>query len=240
MLPGSTPRRLCCACGEFYMDFAQYQSGKWITTPHTCCKTCYLRNKPPRPRYPKHNSNDTDPDPPPFVAPVIAAARGPFSGHPRLDIRISMPLASGPFDVDVPGAVVDSGAQVCLLPEQTLRGFLTPTNCCNPLKTPVRMANANTISIKGVVEGTISAVSNTGECLYHTGKIYVASGIKDCYISCDAMRDLRIINEHFPLPGSSDGPSCGLCVAAAKDDAPTCNCPRRSTPPPAPKTTFPG
>ena len=48
--------------------------------------------------------------------------------------------------------------------------------------------------------GTVSAVSNTGERLYHTGKIYIASGIRDCYISCDAMRDLRIINEHFPLP----------------------------------------
>ena len=52
MLPSATPRRLRCACGEYYMDFAQYQSGKWNTSPHTCCKACHLRNKPPRPRYP--------------------------------------------------------------------------------------------------------------------------------------------------------------------------------------------
>ena len=171
MLPGATPRRLCCACGEFYMDFAQYQLGKWNTSPHTCCKACHLRNKPPRPRYPKHNSNNTDPDPPPFVAPVVAAAKGSFSGHPRLDIRISMPSASGPFDVVVPGAVVDSGTQVCLLPEQALRGFPSPTNCCDPSKTSVCMANADTITIKGLVEGTISAMSNTNERLYHNGKI---------------------------------------------------------------------
>ena len=96
------------------------------------------------------------------------------------------------------------------------------------------MANADTITIKGVVEGTVSAVSNTGERLYHTGKIYVASGIQDCYISCDAMRDLKIINKHFPLPGSSDRPLCGLCVAAPKADEHACDYPRRSGPPSAP------
>ena len=70
------------------MDFAQYQSGKWNATPHTCCKAYYLCNKPPKKRFPKHNSNETDPDPPPFIAPVIAAAKASFSGHPRLNIRI--------------------------------------------------------------------------------------------------------------------------------------------------------
>ena len=110
---------------------------------------------------------------------------------------------------------MDSGAQVCLLPEQALRGLPTPTNCCDPLKTPVWLANADKITFKGVVDGTISAVSNTGERLYHASRIYIASGIRDCYISCDAMRDLKIMNEHFPLHGSSDGPSCGLGVATA-------------------------
>ena len=145
-----------------------------------------------------------------------------------------MPSPSGSFDVDFPGTVVDSGAQVCLLPEQLLRGFPTPTNCCNPLKSPVCVANADAIFVKGVVKGTISAVSNTGERLYYSGRIYIASGIKDCYISCDAMRDLRIINEHFPLPGYSDGPSCGLCAAAAKVDNSTCKCPRQTPPLAAP------
>ena len=216
------------------MDFAQYQSGKWNATPHTCCKACHLRNKPPRKRFLEHNSNEEDPDPPPFVAPVVASAKASFSGHPRLDIRISMPSASGTFDIDIPGAVVDSGAQVCLLPEQALRGFPTPTNCCDPLKTPVRMANADAITVKRVVDGTISAVSNTGERLFHSGRIYIASGIRDCYISCDAMRDLKIINERFPLPGSGDSPSCGLCVAAAKTDETPCDCPRRTAPPTPP------
>ena len=234
MLPSATPRQLRCACGDYFMDFAQYQSGKWNSSSHTCCKACHLRNKPPRQRYPKHGSNDAGPNPQQVDAPLVAAATASFSGHPRLDVRISMPSASGPFDIDVPGAVVDSGAQVCLLPEYAVKGFPAPTNCCDPSKTPVRMANADTISVKGVVMGTVSAVSNTGERLYHTGKIYIASGIRDCYISCDAMRDLRIINEHFPLPGSGDPPSCGLCVAAAKADVPPCDCPPRTGPPPTP------
>ena len=119
------------------MDYAQYQSGKWNATPHTCCKACHLRNKPPRKRYPKHNANEMEPDSPPFVTPVIAAANASFSGRPRLDVRIVMPLAMGYFDINIPGAVVNSGAQVCLLPEQALCGFLSPTNCCNPLQTPV-------------------------------------------------------------------------------------------------------
>ena len=69
------------------------------------------------------------------------------------------------------------------------------------------MANADAITVKGVVDRMISAVSNTGKRLYHSGRIHIASGIRDCYISCDAMRNLKIINEHFPLPGSSDGAS---------------------------------
>ena len=28
LLPGSTPRRLRCTCGKFFMDYAQYQSSK--------------------------------------------------------------------------------------------------------------------------------------------------------------------------------------------------------------------
>ena len=52
------------------------------------------------------------------------------------------------------------------------------------------------------------------------------------------MRDLKIINEHFPLPGSSDGPSCGLCVAAVKADDSTCDCLWRA-PPPAPPPFLP-
>ena len=42
---------------------------------------------------------------------------------------------------------------------------------------------ADDISVKGVVKGTIFVVSNTGKWLYHSGRIYIASGIKDCYIS---------------------------------------------------------
>ena len=34
-----------------------------------------------------------------------------------LNIRIFMPSSSGGFDIDIPGAIVDSGAQVCLLLE---------------------------------------------------------------------------------------------------------------------------
>ena len=61
---------------------------------------------------------------------------------------------------------------------------------------PVRMANADVIEIKAVVDGIISAVSNTGKRLYHSGRIYIASGIRDCYISCNTMRNLCIINKH--------------------------------------------
>ena len=48
------------------------------------------------------------------------------------------------------------------------------------------------------------------------------------------MRDLRIIKEHFPLPGTSNAPLCGLCIAAARTDNIPCDCPCRVMPPPAP------
>ena len=111
---GILPRQLHCACGKYFADYAQFRSGKWNTMPHIRCKTCHLKNKPPRHCFPKHNLLETGPQS------FVAAAKASFSAHPRLNIRISMPSLCG-FDVDIHGAVVDSGAQVCLLPEQAIR-----------------------------------------------------------------------------------------------------------------------
>ena len=45
--------------------------------------------------------------------------------------RTQRPTGRAPFCAA--GAVVDSVAQVCLLPEYAFHGFPTPTNCCDPL-----------------------------------------------------------------------------------------------------------
>ena len=127
---------LCCACGKYFADYAQFQSGRWNTTPHLCCKACHLKNKPPRRRFPKHNSLETDP--PLFNAPLIASAKASFSAHPRLDVCISMPSPCGGFNVDVPGAVVNSSAQVCLLPKHALRRAATRPQHRHAWPTPSR------------------------------------------------------------------------------------------------------
>ena len=182
--------------------------------PHTHCKAFHLKNKPPRRRFPKHNLLKMDS--PPFETPYVAAAKASFSAHPHLDIRISMPSSCGGFNIDIPGAVVDSGAQVCLLQEQAIRDLpsrrhvATLPQCQSAWPMPTRSRSRPSST-------AISALSNTSERLFHSGRIYIALGIRDCYISCDAMRNLRII-KHFPLLGLSNAPSCGLCVAAARTD----------------------
>ena len=75
--PSVTPPRLRCACGKFYADYAQFQSG-------THFKACHLKSKSPCRCFPKHNLLETDPLP--FDAPFIAVAKASFSAHPRLQM----------------------------------------------------------------------------------------------------------------------------------------------------------
>ena len=130
LLPNVTPSRLRCACGKFDSDYALLQSGKWSTKLHSWCKACHLKDKPPRCRYLKHGSMETDP--PPLDLPFIAAALASFSAHPRLDSRIYLPSGCGHFNIGVAGPVIDFCAQVCLLPEYAIHRFPTPTPCCDP------------------------------------------------------------------------------------------------------------
>ena len=240
---GVRPKEMRCACGQKYMDFAPQANGVWNRTPHKSCKKCYLAAKAKR-RQQKHASAVTDGDAEPidvpdslqFCSAEFGAARRPGrrAGHPRLDVRISMPTSVGDVDIDVTGAVADSGSQVCLIPESALEAFPDPIECCDPSSVPVRMATSAAMSIVKVFQGRISATTGTGDRLSHEGRVYVARGISECYLSCDAMRSLRIIDEHFPTAGAAKASDCGLCVAASSTDASDCACRERTLPPEAP------
>ena len=115
-----------------------------------------------------------------------------------------MPSRSGPFDIKVMGAVADSGAQVSIFPSKMLQGNTPITFAPSPSKTDIRGADGSSLSVTGVVDSTVSATNQSGEIISSKVRFYVVNNVSECYLSCDAMRGLKIVNEHFPEAGSGN------------------------------------
>ena len=126
------------------------------------------------------------------------------ASHPRLPITVTMPSRSGPFDIKVMGAVADSGAQVSIFPSKMLQGNTPITFAPSPSKTDIRGADGSSLSVTGVVDSTVSATNQSGEIISSKVRFYVVNNVSECYLSCDAMRGLKIVNEHFPEAGSGN------------------------------------
>merc|ERR1711911_85538 len=74
----------------------------------------------------------------------------------------------------------------------------------NHSRTDVRGADDSPLDVVGVVDATVSAASPTGEHISTPARLYVVDNVTECYLSCDVLRGLRIVNEHFPEPGSGN------------------------------------
>ena len=150
------------------------------------------------------------------VAPLTVPTEAEHpSAHPRLPMAIEIPSKSGPVTVRVSGAVADSGAQVSILPNRMLKNKSLVTFSPHKGRTDIRGADDSPLNVVGVVDATVSAASPTGEHISTAAKIYVVDNVSECYLSCDVLRGLRIVNEHFPEPGSGDRHDCSLCTVSA-------------------------
>ena len=132
------------------------------------------------------------------------------SAHPRLPVSVELPAKKGPVTVKVAGAVADSGAQVSILPTRLLRNKGQITFSPHAGNVDIRGADDSPLHIIGVVEAMVSASSPTGEHISTPARLFVVENVSECYLSCDVLRGLRIVNEHFPEPGSGDRHDCSL------------------------------
>ena len=91
-----------------------------------------------------------------------------------------------------------------IFPSKMLQGNTPITFAPSPSKTDIRGADGSALVVTGVVDSTVSATNQSGEIIATKVKFYVVNNVSECYLSCDAMRGLRIVNEHFPEAGSGN------------------------------------
>ena len=68
-------------------------------------------------------------------------------------------------------------------------------------KVDLSAANGAKMNVTGVVNAHINATSTSGEQFHTTTKVYVVSNVDECYLSCDVLRGLKIIDNDFPEAG---------------------------------------
>ena len=248
-----TPREKNCYCGNRFFDYVVRKNGSCNQRPYEECKACFERGKNAKKAgkcAAAEIGSESDGDDVPIGArlsaarlvnagPVVdhalkasvaASESGPGS-HPRLDVKFSVASKEGPHEISVRGAVADSGAQVCILPVKYVNKLPPIPNCRNAHLAQLKGADNGELDVSGVVEATLSATTNTGEKISTPATLYIVDNVDECYISCAAMKGLRIIDEHFPSPGARKDHECRLCASTATSD---CKCTPRSMPPSRP------
>lgn len=153
-----------------------------------------------------------------------------------------MPTFTRASNIGTVSATADTGCQSCLagvtlLPKLGLQA-------CHLIPTKMRMtaANSNGIKILGALPLRISGISPTGDhCITHQ-IVYFTDSTDRCFLSKQACMALGIIPATFPTLGAA-GSSSDIVGSTASDTTsftshPSCECPRRQTPPPRP-TSLP-
>ena len=245
--PKVRPKEKTCECGEKYFDFAKRRNGKFNEVAYTRCAKCAAKEWKTKPRGQRRaaavENREEESSDDEVVSPgaykVAAATHTSYVAiasedrtHPRLPITVILPSESGPFEVRVAGAVADSGAQVSIFPSRMLKGKTPITFAPSPSRTDIRGADGSSLEVSGAVDTTVSATNPSGELITAKVRFYVVNNVTECYLSCGAMRALRIVNEHFPEAGSSDRHDCSLCTLSAKTTG--CECTPRGRPPSTP------
>ena len=92
----------------------------------------------------------------------------------------------------------------------------------------------------GAVVLDISTKDKNGRVFSTKQFCYVSSRVNKIFLSRQALGDLQILGQDFPLP-TSPALSAAAAATPAEPDTETCNCPRRPTgPPPLPTSLPPG
>ena len=125
--------------------------------------------------------------------------------------------------------ISDTGAQSCLMGQNTTRQLGLKERDLVPVSRKMRAVNNEEITLSGVTFLTLSGRDKEGALHEAPVMVYVSPAVDTLYLSRAAMEQLKIISDSFPEVGSA---------AALKDighQLAACGCPRRSPPPDMPQ-----
>ena len=80
-----------------------------------------------------------------------------------MDVSFWFTTAAGPRDVSVPGAVADSGTQVCILLSHYVLKLPAIPSSDNSHLVRLKEADNSDLNVTGVVDANLSAIANAGD-----------------------------------------------------------------------------
>ena len=165
-------------------------------------------------------------DPQPFIDVSVSAEPADLRdlGHTS-----AFTATAGP--VTTP-AMADTGCQSTLAGVTLLKALGLNPNQLLKTTTSMSAANKSPIHIMGALPLRITGHASDGKVLTTHQLVYFTPSTDKLFLSKDACVSLHIVPKSFPSVGSTQA-----AMTTKKDDR-TCNCPKRTTPPPKP-TTLP-
>ena len=125
--------------------------------------------------------------------------------------------------------MADTGCQSTLAGLQTLAQLNIKTSDQIPVTTRMRAANKKKINILGATILRFSGIDSDGNEVETRQITYITDDSDKIFLSKHACRDLGLISAEFPVVRDES-----TCFASAM----SCDCPKRTVPPPIPKMPF--
>ena len=134
--------------------------------------------------------------------------------------------------------IVDSGCQSTVIPSQMAYEMGLKKRDFLPVRMKMSGAGSNDLCIMGAIILDISTKDEEGMIVESKQFYYVSGFVKKLFLSKQAMEDLGIIDQKFPLPASKNtNRSATYGTDNTLDDV--CECPRRQHSPPSLPSELP-
>ena len=248
----------CPDCGKPYLRHRERPGGGVNKEPYKQCRECWRTSKKrlSKGQHDGHDLKAIEAHPDSDHVSQISTLES-HSEHPRAYFEIGFADRHQAHFVPVE-AIADTGAQsnVWGIKDFEEAGF--NSNNLQPTTLRIRAANANPMDIAGQFKGLFKGISPSGKAITCQSMVYVSSSVRGFYLSCSTMRDLSIIDKHFPVIGgcidtgtplNETNDSCNIndpCIVDASvralssgcehphADLVTCGCPQRTAVPEKP------
>ena len=173
----------------------------------------------------------------------------PSKNHPLVTVTLEVsPEDYAHFNIPFPDnkstncinrvAVADTGAMTMVGGKDLLPGLGLKTSDLIPVRTELTAAGNTKLNILGAIFIKVGGKNRTTRQL-----CYIQNTDSKIYLSRNACENLGIISKHFPQIGVHDvsnisetSNNCEISCTRTTGNSQGCHCPKRSSPPPPPKT----